>query len=161
VIAWLVVLTAPAAAEREFVFHGHSVHASECQSDVKVDFHVTVRNGRLSTVSRFIVSQLNFPNLTPPIPFGRPRGECFPGERATPFLNYGQGISAAIPFDGKHPQRVQGLRRTTPWFSANRDRSMDPARKRVHPPGAAQVPWDSARLPRLRPERRRPEVRRI
>lgn len=105
--ASLVVLTAPAAAEREFVFQGHSVHASECQSDVKVDFHVTVRNGRLHVVSLFRVSQLNFPNVTPPIPFGRSRGQCFPGERSVMFLNYQQGVSAAIPFEAHHPNEFK------------------------------------------------------
>jgi hypothetical protein len=99
-VAWLVVMTGTATADRVWVFQGRSVHASECQRDVKVRFDVTVHNGRLRHVTEFRVSHLNFPSETPPIPFGRPSGNCLPGENAFVFQNYHKLHPAAMLFDG-------------------------------------------------------------
>jgi hypothetical protein len=81
----LLVTAAPAGA-RVFKIHGHSVKKNgkdlpndACQGDMKVRFDLIVDKGRLESVENFESLDLNFPNATPPIPFGNPTGDCGPG----------------------------------------------------------------------------------
>jgi hypothetical protein len=103
-LALLLALPAVAAADRQFAFSGHSVRTSDCQRDVRVHFEADFHHGHWGHVEPFKVSHLNFPNHTPPAPFGRPSGDCLPGERALILQNYRQGLPAAIPFDSDHPR---------------------------------------------------------
>jgi hypothetical protein len=73
------VAAAPAGA-REFVVHAHSTERG-CNSEAQVLFGVEVSHGDFDRVHDFVARDFNYPNFTPPVPVGQPRGgQCIPGE---------------------------------------------------------------------------------
>jgi hypothetical protein len=74
----ILVVAAPAGA-REFDLVGLST-VKGCNSDVPVKFTVRFKHGKLKVVDDFRAKGFNYPNLTPPIPDGKPTGTCWPGE---------------------------------------------------------------------------------
>jgi hypothetical protein len=79
-VAWLVILVmaAPAGAN-QFDLVGLST-VKGCNSDVPVKFTVHYKHGELKFVDEFRAKGFNYPNETPPIPDGKPTGNCLPGE---------------------------------------------------------------------------------
>jgi hypothetical protein len=83
----LLVTAAPAGA-RVFEIHGHAVkkngkklRKNACQGDMKLNFDLIVKDGRLKSVKGFETLDLNYPNNTPPAPYGEPSGYCVPDKK--------------------------------------------------------------------------------
>jgi hypothetical protein len=73
----MLVMAAPAGA-RVFDMVGHST-VRGCNADVPVRFEVWVSHGQPKFVHRFRAKGFGYPNRTPPVPVGSPRGNCYPG----------------------------------------------------------------------------------
>lgn len=74
-----VLVTAAPAGARIFVVEGHSTERG-CNAEAKVLFGVEVSHGNFDEAKDFTARDFNYPNFTPPVPVGRPRGQCIPGE---------------------------------------------------------------------------------
>lgn len=108
VAAALLAMPAVAAADREYSFAGPQVRAPECNQDLRVGFHALLHKGRFKRVTDFMVKNMNFPNSTPPVPFGKPTGNCYPYEPSVVFLNYHLFLPAAMPFNNPdHPSEFR------------------------------------------------------
>lgn len=74
-----VLLMAAPAGARIFTLHGHST-GNGCNGDARVVFYVKFSNGNYDVVGNFRARDFGYPNFTPPVPAGKPRGQCIPGE---------------------------------------------------------------------------------
>jgi hypothetical protein len=104
-----VVSAAPAAANI-VTLKGGSTTTRGCNGDARVQFDLVVLNGQYRKVKDFSVFDFGFPNLTPPIPYGHPRGRCIPGFDSYPICPETNMGPCAAPFgNGRKEDRFAGV----------------------------------------------------
>jgi len=82
----MLVIAAPAGA-RVFGMVGRTT-VTGCNADVPVRFEVHFANGKPKLVDVFRAKDFGYPNQTPPVPRGRPRGSCIPGYDGWSYFNF-------------------------------------------------------------------------
>ncbi len=102
----LLALPSVAAANRTFSFWGPSFDVPACNQDLKVGFDAIFHKGKWERLQDFRIKDMNFPNTTPPVPFGRRTGDCVPGEHVVTLLNYRLLFPAVISFRNPHDPNV-------------------------------------------------------
>src|SRR5690242_12649953 len=117
IVSSLAIPVATASAH-EYDFKGEST-GTGCNAKVPVRFKLFVENGKLDHVKNFEARGFNYPNHTPPVPVGKPTGDCIKGRNfwalfgdsrrstyTTYSLNFGEGPLSFDEFAGvdKYPQ---------------------------------------------------------
>jgi hypothetical protein len=79
-VASLLAIPVATASAHEFDISGLSTNIG-CNASVPVKFKFFIEHGQLTEARHFQAEDYNFPNMTPPIPFGHPTGNCYKGPR--------------------------------------------------------------------------------